>query len=45
MVMVWAWHRDGNDVEFSTSVSILDRRYVGGELNKEQYDQMRRNLA
>ena len=28
-----------------TPRQILDRRYAGGELTKEQYDEMRHNLA
>lgn len=28
-----------------TMRQILDRRYVGGEFRKEQYDEMKRNLV
>jgi putative membrane protein len=31
--------------EHETPQQILDRRYAGGELRKEQYDEMKRNLA
>ena len=38
----WFWgHRDHSH---ETAREILDRRYAGGELTKEQYEEMKRNL-
>jgi putative membrane protein len=33
------------DHQHETPRQILDRRYAGGELTKEKYDEMRRNLV
>lgn len=33
------------DHRYETPRQILDRRYAAGELTKEQYDEMRRNVA
>ena len=39
----WFWgHRDPASRE--SAREILDRRYAGGELTKEQYEEMKRNL-
>ena len=39
----WFWgHRDHASRE--SAREILDRRYAGGELTKEQYEEMKRNL-
>jgi putative membrane protein len=39
------WGGMMGDHQHETPRQILDRRYAGGELTKEQYDEMRRNLA
>ncbi len=50
MIMFWRrgllpCHAMMGHHEQETSRQILDRRYAGGELRKEQYDEMKRNLA
>lgn len=50
MAFVWRggfrpWCGMMGDHRHETPRQILDRRYAGGELTKEQYDEMRRNLA
>lgn len=39
----WRQHGRNNELR-KTPRQILDRRYAGGEITKEQYEEMKRNL-
>ena len=39
------WHAGGTKEDRETPRQILDRRYAGGEITKEQYEGMKQDLA
>ena len=39
------WRDDRPESRRESPREILDRRYASGEITKEQYDEMKRNLA
>ena len=50
MVLLWwrgfrPWCGMMGDHQHETPRQILDRRYASGEITKQQYDEMRSNLA
>jgi putative membrane protein len=40
----WSGHEHGRGGRRETARDILDRRYASGEINKEQYEEMKRTL-
>jgi putative membrane protein len=44
-VAFYAFNRRNGGADASTPRATLDRRYADGEITKDQYDQMRRDLA
>ena len=44
-VVIYYFNRRNGGADASTPRAILDRRYAAGEITKEQYDQMKRDLA
>ena len=44
-VVLYYFNRRNGDADAPTPRTILDRRYAAGEITKEQYDQMKRDLA
>jgi putative membrane protein len=44
-VVIYYFNRRNGDADAPTPRTILDRRYAAGEITKEQYDQMKRDLA
>jgi putative membrane protein len=44
-VVFYYFNRRNGGTGAPTARTILDRRYAAGEITKEQYDQMKRDLA
>jgi len=44
-VAIYYFNRRNGGADAPTPRAILDRRYAEGEITKEQYDQMKRDLA
>ena len=44
-VAFYYFNRRNGGADAPTPRTILDRRYAAGEITKEQYDQMKRDLA
>jgi putative membrane protein len=44
-VAIYFFSRGNRGASGSSSREILDRRYAAGEITKEQYEQMKRDLA
>jgi len=44
-VALYYFNRRNGGADAPTPRAILDRRYAAGEITKEQYDQMKRDLA
>jgi putative membrane protein len=44
-VVFYAFNRRNGGADAPTPRATLDRRYADGEITKDQYDQMRRDLA
>lgn len=44
-VLIYYFTRRPGGADAPTPREILDRRYAAGEITKDQYDQMRRDLA
>jgi putative membrane protein len=44
-VAFYAFNRRNGGADASRPRATLDRRYADGEITKDQYDQMRRDLA
>jgi len=43
--IIYYFTRRNGGTDSPTTREILDRRYAAGEITKEQYDQMKRDLA
>lgn len=44
-IMIYYFNRRNSGTDAATPRATLDRRYAAGEITKEQYDQMKRDLA